>query len=36
LHSHLQQVPIFVGQLQYARDRRAGRIRGLIEYKNQA
>jgi cellulose synthase/poly-beta-1,6-N-acetylglucosamine synthase-like glycosyltransferase len=33
LHSHLQQIPIFLGQLQYARDRRAGRTRGLIEYK---
>jgi glycosyltransferase involved in cell wall biosynthesis len=34
IHSHLQQIPIWLGQLQYARDRRAGRIRGLIEYKD--
>jgi cellulose synthase/poly-beta-1,6-N-acetylglucosamine synthase-like glycosyltransferase len=33
LHSHLQQIPIYLGQLQYARDRKAGRTRGLIEYK---
>jgi glycosyltransferase involved in cell wall biosynthesis len=33
LHSHLQQVPILVGQFQHWRDRRAGRGRGLIEYK---
>ncbi len=33
LHSHLQQIPIFIGQLQWLRDRRAGRQRGLIEYK---
>jgi cellulose synthase/poly-beta-1,6-N-acetylglucosamine synthase-like glycosyltransferase len=33
LHSHLQQLPIFIGQIQWLRDRRAGRQRGLIEYK---
>ncbi len=33
LHSHLQQIPILVGQLGYYRDRRAGRRRRLIEYK---
>ncbi len=33
LHSHLQQVPILWGQLAWRRDRRRGRVRGLIEYK---
>ncbi len=33
LHSHLQQVPILWGQLARRRDRRRGRVRGLIEYK---
>jgi glycosyltransferase involved in cell wall biosynthesis len=33
LHSHVQQVPILVGQLGYWWDRRQGRRRGLIEYK---
>jgi glycosyltransferase involved in cell wall biosynthesis len=33
LHSHLQQIPIFLGQLQFYRDRRRGRKRRLIEYK---
>ena len=33
LHSHFQQIPILVGQLQYRSDRKAGRNRGLIEYK---
>lgn len=33
IHSHLQQIPILVGQLGYYRDRRAGRRRRLIEYK---
>lgn len=33
IHSHLQQLPIFLGQLQFFRNRRAGRRRGLIEYK---
>jgi glycosyltransferase involved in cell wall biosynthesis len=32
-HSHLQQIPIYIGQRQYRADRRAGRVRGLIEYK---
>lgn len=32
-HSHLQQIPIFVGQLRYARLRRSGHRRDLIEYK---
>jgi glycosyltransferase involved in cell wall biosynthesis len=36
VHSHLQQIPIFMGQLQYRKDRRAGRLRGLIEYKEAA
>ncbi len=33
IHSHFQQVPILFGQLAWHRDRRAGRSRGLIEYK---
>lgn len=33
IHSHLQQIPIYMGQLQYRLDRRNGRARGLIEYK---
>ena len=33
VHSHLQQIPILVGQIGFYRDRRAGRRRGLIEYK---
>jgi len=33
LHSHVQQIPIFLGQLQYSCDRRTSRRRGLIEYK---
>ncbi|HVW84207.1 MAG TPA: glycosyltransferase [Bryobacteraceae bacterium] len=36
LHSHIQQLPIFLGQLEYRRDRRKGRTRGLIEYKEVA
>jgi uncharacterized membrane protein len=33
LHSHFQQVPIFVGQMQYRWNRRRG-VRGeLVEYK---
>ena len=36
IHSHIQQVPIFFGQLGYWRDRRSGRVRGLIEYKEAA
>jgi cellulose synthase/poly-beta-1,6-N-acetylglucosamine synthase-like glycosyltransferase len=34
LHSHLQQVPILLGQLRYARDVRRGARRTLIEYKD--
>ena len=33
IHSHLQQIPIFIGQLQFWNDRREGRVRELIEYK---
>jgi GT2 family glycosyltransferase len=33
LHSQLQQLPILAGQLAQRRDARAGRRRGLIEYK---
>ena len=33
VHSHVQQIPILVGQLGYYRDRWRGRQRGLIEYK---
>jgi hypothetical protein len=33
LHSHLQHVPILFGQLKYRRDRWAGKIPELIEYK---
>jgi hypothetical protein len=33
VHSHLQQIPICVGQLQYALDRKRGNRRALIEYK---
>jgi cellulose synthase/poly-beta-1,6-N-acetylglucosamine synthase-like glycosyltransferase len=36
IHSHLQQIPIYVGQLEYWSDRRSGRKRGLIEYKEAA
>ena len=32
-HSHLQHAPILVGQLQYEFDKRQGRTRKLIEYK---
>ena len=32
-HSHLQQIPILVGQLGYLHARRSGARRGLIEYK---
>jgi hypothetical protein len=35
-HSHIQHVPILIGQRQYARDMRAGVRRGLIEYKETA
>ena len=33
IHSHFQQIPIYLGQRQFWKDRRAGRTRGLIEYK---
>ncbi len=36
MHSHLQQIPIYIGQLQYWSDRRNSRTRGLIEYKEPA
>lgn len=35
-HSHLQQIPILIGQWQYARDVSKGQRRGLIEYKEPA
>jgi hypothetical protein len=33
LHSHVQQVPILLGQIQYELDKRRGKARRLIEYK---
>lgn len=33
VHSHLQHVPILIGQLQYILDKRVGKQRDLIEYK---
>jgi len=33
VHSHFQQIPILAGQLKYHQDRRKGRRRQLIEYK---
>ncbi len=33
VHSHVQQVPIFVGQMQFRRNRRLGMRAGLVEYK---
>jgi hypothetical protein len=33
VHSHLQQVPIWVGQMRYARNSRRGRRMGIVEYK---
>ena len=33
VHSHLQQVPIYVGQLQYKWNRRKGKRSLLVEYK---
>ena len=33
IHSQLQQIPILLGQLQFARDRRSGHSRKLMEYK---
>jgi glycosyltransferase involved in cell wall biosynthesis len=35
LHCHLEQVPIFFGQLRFELDAWRGRRRGLIEYKNE-
>jgi len=32
-HSHLQQVPIWVGQMRYALNNRRGRRMGIVEYK---
>jgi hypothetical protein len=33
VHSHLQQVPIWVGQMRYAWHNRCGRRMGIVEYK---
>ena len=33
IHSHLQQVPIYIGQLQYKLNRRRGKRAMLVEYK---
>ncbi len=33
VHSHLQQIPIFAGQLEYFLSRRRGQRRGLVEYR---
>ncbi len=33
LHSHLQQIPIYVGQLRYRGNERQGRAASLVEYK---
>ena len=33
IHSHVQQIPIYIGQFEYWSDRKNGRTRGLIEYK---
>jgi len=35
-HSHLQNIPIWVGQLQFMLDRVRGRQRGIIEYKSES
>ncbi len=35
VHSHLQQIPILLGQLQYSRDASRGTSRKLIEYKSE-
>ena len=32
-HSHLQQIPIFLGQMRYRRNERQGRRASLVEYK---
>jgi hypothetical protein len=36
IHSHLQQIPICVGQITYSLDQRRGNRRTLIEYKEPA
>lgn len=36
LHSHLQQIPIFFGQMRFFLDRKKGHKRGLIEYKEES
>ena len=33
VHSHLQQLPICVGQMRYAWNNRRGRRLGIVEYK---
>jgi glycosyltransferase involved in cell wall biosynthesis len=35
LHSHLQQIPVLFGQLQYQRSRRSEKRTGIIEYKSE-
>ncbi len=32
-HSHLQQIPIFVGQMRYRSNDRQGRQAAIVEYK---
>lgn len=36
IHSHLQQIPILVGQMRYYCDRRMGRRQDLIEYRQRS
>jgi glycosyltransferase involved in cell wall biosynthesis len=36
IHSHLQQIPILVGQLRYFQDRHSGKRRTQIQYKEEA
>jgi len=36
LHSHVQQLPILIGQISYWHSRQQGRRKGLIEYKGSA
>ena len=33
IHSHLQQIPIFLGQVRFRNNRRSGRRAALVEYK---
>lgn len=33
IHSHFQQIPIYLGQLQFRRSRRTGKRTALVEYK---